>query len=79
MMPAAVVSGSLAVVEWLRIASCKRLLVVLTMGFTGPLIIYNMKLGLEAPKWYFYHLLMVRAGHEESPEINTAFGYRKYR
>lgn len=49
-MPAAVVSGSLSGVEWFRTAACESLLVALSMGFTGPLTIGNVKSGLETLK-----------------------------
>lgn len=83
-MHTAVVSRSLAVVGWFRMTSCTSLLVVLAMGFTVPLILWEtspgffMKSGFKALKRYFYHILMVRANHKDSTEINTVFGQRKY-
>lgn len=77
-MPAAVVSGSLAGVEWFRTATYKSLLVALALGFTGSLTIDNVKSRRETQKQHLFPLLTVRAGRKDSPEISTAFGQRKY-
>lgn len=49
-MSAAVLFASLFWVKLFRIASCKSLVVFLAMGFTGPLIINNMKSRLSDSK-----------------------------